>query len=285
MPRRLNVDGGSIAVDEVGDGPPLVLLHASCADRRMWRHQLAGLSDHLRVICYDRRGFGDSEDARDRFAHHADLIGLLDQLGIECASIAGSSDGGRVALDAVLANPERFNSLILVASGVSGHQWPTEMLDSYRQRVHETIGVDRLAKYRSGQVRQIDPVELATYSQAETEFLVAGPGRTRAHLPEDVWSLALEMDTSLNRRWWTQPPVVSESLDPPAIGRLGDVRLPTGVIIGMEDLPAIQALSEHLANSIPRATLTRLPHTGHLPPLERPSEVNDAVRSFVSASL
>jgi pimeloyl-ACP methyl ester carboxylesterase len=284
MPRRLTIDGCSLAVDEAGDGPPLLLLHAGCADRRMWRHQLAGLSDHLRVICYDRRGFGDSEDAQRRFAHHEDVIALLDLLGIDRASIAGSSDGGRVALDAVLAYPERFNTLTLVASGVSGHQWPTEMLESYRQRVHETIGVGRLAKYRSGQVRPIDPVELATYSDAETEFLVAGPRRTRSHLTEDVWSLALEMDTSLNRRWWTRPPAVSESLDPPAIGRLGEVQVPTRVVIGLEDLPAIQALSEHLATSIPRATLVRLPHTGHLPPLERPAEVSDAIRSLVSAS-
>jgi pimeloyl-ACP methyl ester carboxylesterase len=77
---------------------------------------------------------------------------------------------------------------------------------------------------------------------------------------------------------------VPESLDPPAIGRLREVQFPTRVIIGLEDLPAIQALSEYLATSIPRATLSRLPHTGHLPPLERPAEVSDAIRSLVSAS-
>jgi pimeloyl-ACP methyl ester carboxylesterase len=80
------------------------------------------------------------------------------------------------------------------------------------------------------------------------------------------------------------PLAVPESLDPPAIGRLREVQVPTRVIIGLEDLPAIQALSEYLASSIPRATLSRLPHTGHLPPLERPAEVSDAIRSLVSAS-
>jgi pimeloyl-ACP methyl ester carboxylesterase len=284
MPQRFDIDGCSVAVDEAGDGPPLMLLHASCADRRMWRRQLAGLSDRLRVICYDRRGFGDSADAQHSFAHHEDVIALLDVLGIERSSIAGCSDGGRVAIDAVLAHPERFDTLTLMASGLSGHQWPTEMFELYRQRVHETIGVGRLEKYRAGKVQAIDQTELATYSEAETEFLVAGPGRTRHQLPEDVWSLALEMDTSLNQRWWTRPPTVSESLDPPAIGRLGEVQVPTKVIIGSEDLPAIQALSEHLAASIHRATLIRLPNTGHLPPLERPSEVNAAIRSLVSAA-
>lgn len=283
MPHRLDIDGGSVSVDEAGDGPPLVLLHASCADRRMWHHQLAGLSDRSRVICYDRRGFGDSDDARTSFAHHDDLIALLDLLDIDRASIAGCSDGGRVALDAVLAHAERFTTLTLVSSGVSGHQWPTGMFESYRQRVHESIGLDRLAQYRAGNVRTIDPVELATYAEAETEFLVAGPRRTRADLPEDVWSLAVEMDTELNRRWWTHPPIPDESLDPPAIGRLGEVQIPTNIIIGLEDLPAIQALSEHLAISIPLATMTRLPHTGHLPPLERPSEVNTAIRSLMES--
>jgi pimeloyl-ACP methyl ester carboxylesterase len=248
----------------------------------MWHQQMAGLSDRLRVICYDRRGFGDSGDAREGFAHHEDVITLLDVLGIDRASIAGCSDGGRVALDAVLAHPERFDTLTLLAAGVSGYQWPDEMFESYRHRVHKTIGVDKLATYRAGHVRTIDPVELATYSEAETEFLVAGPRRTRAVLPEDVWSLALAMDTRLNRRWWTRPPTVPESLDPPALGRLDEVQVPTKVIIGSEDLPAIQALSEHLAVAIPRATILRLPDTGHLPPLEKPAEVNAAIRSLVS---
>jgi pimeloyl-ACP methyl ester carboxylesterase len=275
--RAVSTAGCTFAVDEAGSGHPLLLLHAGCADRRMWRHQLTGLSQRYRVICYDMRGFGESEDAARPFAHHTDLLALMDALGLEQAAVAGSSDGGRAALDAVLASPERFTSLALVAPGLSGHQWPAEMADAYQARVHSVLGSERLSQYRSGQVADIDEGELARYAEAEAEFLVAGPERSRADLPADVWELAVDMDRSMNRRWWRRPPQPSAVLDPPAADRLAELRLPTLVIIGLADVPAIRDLSERLGHDIAGARVVRLPDTGHLPPLERPVAVNTAL--------
>jgi pimeloyl-ACP methyl ester carboxylesterase len=91
--------------DEMGSGPAVVLVHAGCADRRMWVHQFKMLSVPYRVICYDWRGYGESGDAIGDFAHHEDLLALMDALGIAQAAIIGSSDGGRIALDAALSVP------------------------------------------------------------------------------------------------------------------------------------------------------------------------------------
>ncbi|MFI6795144.1 alpha/beta fold hydrolase [Streptosporangium canum] len=64
--------------DEAGSGPAVVLVHAGCADRRMWDHQFRTLSERYRMIRYDRRGYGESGDATGEFAHRpAGVAGRL----------------------------------------------------------------------------------------------------------------------------------------------------------------------------------------------------------------
>ncbi|MFJ2033543.1 alpha/beta fold hydrolase [Streptosporangium sp. NPDC087985] len=268
--------------DEAGSGPAVVLLHAGCADRRMWAHPFRVLSGRYRVIRYDWRGYGESGDATGEFAHHEDLLALLDALGVDQAVLVGSSDGGKIALDATLTAPERITALTLVAPGLSGHVWPPSMAARYRERVHDVIGIDRLRSYRAGEVETIDVAELEAYAAAETEFLVAGPGRTRDDLDPQVWELALTMDRLLNERSWTGPHGSARGLVPPAKGRLTEVEVPILVVTGLADVPEILEVSDLLAREIRKARRVDLPETGHLPPLERPEEFTAALTDFLA---
>jgi pimeloyl-ACP methyl ester carboxylesterase len=65
----IEVEGTLLAYDEIGAGPPLVLVHAAIADRRMWDPLLPLLADAFRIIRYDARGFGESPAADGTFAH------------------------------------------------------------------------------------------------------------------------------------------------------------------------------------------------------------------------
>ncbi len=87
------VDGAPLVYDDDGAGPVVLLLHAGIADRRMWTPVAAALAGRFRVVRYDLRGYGESAPPPKSFAHHEDVAGLLDHLGVERAALAGCSFG------------------------------------------------------------------------------------------------------------------------------------------------------------------------------------------------
>jgi pimeloyl-ACP methyl ester carboxylesterase len=95
--KLVQVDGYSIAYREAGQGAALVLLHGFLCDSRCWERQLAGLSDHFRVVAWDAPGEGSSFDPPEAFTtsdYARCLAGFLDALGIRRAHVVGLSWGG-----------------------------------------------------------------------------------------------------------------------------------------------------------------------------------------------
>ncbi|MER5625060.1 alpha/beta fold hydrolase [Streptosporangium sp. NPDC002544] len=276
-------DGVELAYDEAGSGPAVLFAHAGIADRRMWEHQFLALSARHRVIRYDWRGYGESGDAAGGFAHHEDLLAVLDALGVERAALVGCSMGGAYALDAALAAPGRVTALALVCSGLSGHAWPAEMLEQARVRVHSAVPADRLRRYRAGEAETVDAADVAAMAEAQVRWQVAGPDRGREDLAPAVWEAAVAMCRGVFERLWSGPPSAERQLDPPAKGRLGEIGVPTLVVNGLADVPQIQAVSGLLADGIAGARRLDLPRTGHLPPLERPTETTSALAEFLGA--
>jgi 3-oxoadipate enol-lactonase len=114
-----SVNGVSIAyTDSGGDGPAVVLSHGYLMDSSMFDPQVAGLTPEYRVITWDERGFGGTK-ATAPFSYWdsaADVLGLLDHLGIDQAVLGGMSQGGFLSLRAALLAPERVRGLILIDS-------------------------------------------------------------------------------------------------------------------------------------------------------------------------
>jgi len=117
-----------LCIDDVGPtaaaGPPLVCLHAGVTDRRLWAPQREALGASHRVVAYDRRGFGETRlplaGSREAFSQVGDLLRVLDALQLDRAVLIGCSQGGRIAIDAALAHPQRVRALVLVAAAVTG---------------------------------------------------------------------------------------------------------------------------------------------------------------------
>jgi 3-oxoadipate enol-lactonase len=104
--------------DSGGTGPVIVLSHGFLMDSSMFEPQLAALVPDYRVITWDERGFGGTP-ATAPFSYWdsaADLLALLDYLGIESAVLGGMSQGGFIALRAALKAPERVRALVLIDS-------------------------------------------------------------------------------------------------------------------------------------------------------------------------
>lgn len=120
---------GRLFVRSTGtSGPALVLLHGLAGASTQWRHQLAALGGHLRVFAPDLRGHGRSDPPADGAyaiaAHAADVVALVDELGLDRFALAGHSFGAWVALEVAATHPGRVFALALVDPGgdTSGEQ-------------------------------------------------------------------------------------------------------------------------------------------------------------------
>ena len=111
---RVPTQGTQLWVEAVGEGAPVVLLHAGIAHSRMWDSQVAELRSRFNVIRYDVRGFGRSYSPDMEYVDHHDLASVMNHFSISSASLGGASNGGRIAVDFALENPDRIRGLFLI---------------------------------------------------------------------------------------------------------------------------------------------------------------------------
>ncbi len=130
------VDAGGIKTNylEAGDGPPVVLVHGSgpgVTAYANWRLTMPGLAPAFRVLAPDMAGFGFSDKpggVADLAVWVGQIIGFLDALGIERASVVGNSFGGSIGIRLATDHPDRVDRLVLM--GATGISFPiTEGLD------------------------------------------------------------------------------------------------------------------------------------------------------------
>ena len=126
--RTVHVNGIDLQLTEQGDGPPVVLCHGFPELSHSWRYQLPALaSAGYRAIAPDMRGYGGSAhptDVADYDIEHltGDLVGLLDDLGVEQAVFVGHDWGAMVVWDMALLHPERVKAVVGIS--VPFIKWP-----------------------------------------------------------------------------------------------------------------------------------------------------------------
>ena len=254
--------GARIAYDVVGDGPAVVLVHGFGLDMRMWEPQLDALSTKFRVVRYDCRGFGASGpfDPAVAYAHHADLLALLDHLDVERAALVGLSFGGRVVLHTTLVAPARVRALALLDTVLDGVPWDPE----------SAAGLEKV-----GQAVTEGGVEAGrTAWMAHPLFAAA---RERPELTERLSAMVNEFP---GQHWLGQDPQLP--FDPPPIGRLGTVDVPTLVVAGERDVPGFREMADVLAAGIPGAAYQRVSGAGHMVNMEAAGVVNALLDDFLS---
>jgi pimeloyl-ACP methyl ester carboxylesterase len=115
----VDVNGTRLEYAEAGRGEPLILVHGSLEDLRIWRRQVEPFSARYRVIAYSRRYHhpnaapGAGDPAYTAALHAADLTGLIEALNLGPAHLVTSSFGGCVALQMAVRRSELVRSLVL----------------------------------------------------------------------------------------------------------------------------------------------------------------------------
>jgi 3-oxoadipate enol-lactonase len=262
----LAVDGGRIYFEVEGDGHPLLLIHGGLGSLRMWDGQVPAFAERYRVIRYDTRGFGRTETEDIEFADRADAAAVLDHVGADSAYVVGQSRGGSIALDLLLERPERVDALVSVAGGVGG----------YEPQLPEGAATPPWEEME----RRWEAKEWDALAELETEVWVDGwgqpPTRVDAGLRRTVhdWILTTYQDEKIEGK--------PQSLDSPAASRLGEVRVPTLVLIGEADEPGCVVAGRHLAASVADARVAGFPGVAHMIQLEQPERFNELVLDFLA---
>jgi pimeloyl-ACP methyl ester carboxylesterase len=246
--------------DEVGSGPPVVLLHAGVADRTMWDEHLQPLADAgFRAVALDLPGFGQAPLPQAEDAPWADVLRTLDELGIERAAFVGNSFGGAVALRAALIAPDRVWALVLCSAPPPG---------------------------------LVPSPELAAAWEAENAALDRGDIEGAVRAVVDAWTLPDASDglrervAAMQRRAFhlqAKDSTAVEAADPVEqhAGGLAQLDVPALVAVGERDKRDFLEGAEMLARTLPRGRHTVIEHAGHLAPLETPQAFRELVVGFL----
>lgn len=253
------------AFHEAGEGDPFVLVHGFTGSKLDFHDQLEWLEDLRRVIAYDQRGHGESSNLPPySFAGLvADLIGFLDQIGVQRCDLLGHSLGGIVAMRAVLEHPERFASLVLMDTAAEPMAITTENVREKMNTVVMEQGCGALLQMMRGQ-----PVNPAT--RRVIDYLGEAEHWRRVGVklaqmdPEAFVALGAELRSY-----------------PAFIDQLSAITCRTTVLVGEQDTPFIER-SNHIASAIPGARLVSIPIAGHNPHYENPDAWRDAVRAHLT---
>jgi 3-oxoadipate enol-lactonase len=252
-----------------GSGAPVVLLHEAIADCRMWDPQWSSFAERYRVLRCDFAGFGRTPIEKVPVSHARDVAALLDDLGIAGAGLVGAALGGRVALEVAVARPELVAALVLVDAGLPGFNWSAAVRE-----------------YGEAEDEAVARGDLDGATELNLRMWVDGPRRSAADVDPGVRAKVGEMQRhalELQAPYWES--LDEDMLVPEIAERLGEVKTPTLVVVGAEDVDDMHRLAELLARAIPNARLESIPGAAHIPSLEQPAAFDELVLGFLAEPL
>ena len=247
----LDRNGVRIYYEDQGHGPAVLLSHGYSATCRMWDGQIAALAPRYRIITWDMRGHGETDDPEDPAAYSEaltveDMAALLRHRGIERAIIAGLSLGGYMSLAFHLAHPEMVGALMLFDTGPGFRNGDTRR--AWNERVQQ-------------RARDLEARGLAALG--ESDEVRTSKHRSARGLAGAARGMLAQADDHI-------------------IGSLDKIAVPTLVLVGADDTHFLAA-ADYMARKIPGAVRVTIPGAGHASNLHQPALFNRAVEDFLSA--
>jgi pimeloyl-ACP methyl ester carboxylesterase len=253
--RSVQVFGRRICYYDIGQGPPLVLVHGAGGDADQWAFCYAGLAARRRVIALDLLGFGRSDKPLIDY-RIAGYVEVLDRfvaaLSIDRAAFLGHSLGGWIAAEFALQFPQKVHRLVL----------------------NDAAGIDE------GAVAL--PVDLNVSSRGHMRKVFEAMFHDRSIVSDGLVDLAYALHLERNDGYTIRS--VLETIAAPGEkldGRIGGISMPTLLLWGEQDAITPLPMAHAYLRKIPGARLHVIAQCGHLPPLEKSREFVDAVTQFL----
>ncbi|MFZ5817720.1 MAG: alpha/beta fold hydrolase [Bacillota bacterium] len=246
-----------LAYESAGTGPAIVLLHGFPLNRSIWTEQRECLSARYRVILPDLPGLGESAPLAETTiaGMAAEVLRLMDHLQVPQFALGGHSMGGYVALALQKLAPERVRGLALICTQ-AGDDTPEARAGRYATA--EKV----MAEGTEVLVGAMLPKLFATPDAGAAGEAVAALIRqsSREGVRECLHAMAKREDMRT---------------------RLPSISVPTLVLTGQEDRLIPPDRSEGMAAQMPHAVLVKVPNAGHMPMVEQPKEVNQALERWL----
>jgi pimeloyl-ACP methyl ester carboxylesterase len=260
--QRVNVGDAEIHYELTGEGNTIVFIHGWAQDLGIWDDQVAAFAPRYRVLRYDRRGYGKSTGHADPTADPDDLRILLDSLGIRSAVVLGLSGGSRTGLNFAVAFPDRVRALVLYGQGPpEGFQPmpPGPLPQAMFGVIARKYGLDSLHQF----VRSVlswEPPNRPGYRERLNQ----------------IWSRYEGRDL-LDPR----PP--SGRVPQARMDQIGEIRVPTLVIVGDHERPLFRMVADTLTRRIANARQVVITDGGHGAHFAQPEVFNAAVLEFLKS--
>jgi pimeloyl-ACP methyl ester carboxylesterase len=246
-------------VDHGGTGPAVVVLHSFLMDATMFAPQVQAFGADYRFIAIDQRGHGETPATGpfDYWDSARDVLGVLDELGIDRAAFVGVSQGGFVAMRIALLAAERVAALAVMGTSAAAE----------------------------------NPALVTTYRQLAANWLEMGPIDP---IVDMVATICLgDMDASdWKAKWRARPTDTVEVLinalvdRDDIVARLGEIDAPALVLHGSADLAYPLERARELAEGLPKAEAPIVVEGGaHFLSLTNPTEVNSHLGPFLRANV
>ena len=253
---RINNSVHHYVLSGAKDKPPLLFANSLGSDLHIWDDVADLLSEHYRIVCYDKRGHGLSDAPAPPYSLDdlaRDVVGVLDYLKIEQAAICGISVGGLIAQALALNHSERVRALVLCDTGArigSAESWE-QRIATVRAGGLPALEAPTMERWFSRDFRERNAADVRGYSNMLLRTTVDGYIGTCCALRDGDLRSAV--------------PRISQ---------------PTLVLCGALDIATPPELSQELARLIPAGKFSQIENSAHLPCIEQPKEVASRMMKF-----
>lgn len=254
---------------QIGEGPAVLFGHSYLWDHQMWQPQIKVLSQYFTCIVPDLWGHGLSDGLSESSYTLSELASdmqeLMQELGFDKYSMVGLSLGGMWAAELAIKHPQLIDKLILMDTYLGAE--PEETRLQYNQILDAIAAVQHIPE---ALISNVAPLFFSQNSMAQDSDFVASFKQSLRNYPsEKINTLVTLGRMTFNR---------ADRLE-----ALRDLRLPTTIIVGEEDIPRPVTEAEEMAALIPKAQLAIIQQAGHICNIEKPEIVSDLLLHILSA--
>ncbi len=260
---QAKVNGIRLYYEVHGQGEPLLMIQGLGHHADFWFLQVPEFSKHFQLVIFDNRDTGRSDKPDEPYSiagMAADVIGLLQELGLDRAHILGASMGGYVAQEIAMEHPERVKRLVLLCTHYGGPEY-LQLTGELWQEILDVAGLSPEEIYRKGIKYSTTPAFFAGQTEM-VEKLV------RMRLEHSQPAHAFQRQFSAASQFCSKD-------------RLSRIEAPTLVLAGREDRVVPPELVERLAGAIPNAKLQVIDGAAHLLFVEQSEKVNRLIVDFL----
>lgn len=256
--------GFKIHYVEEGRGPSVVFAHGFLFDHTMFAAQFEELPDRYRCLAWDMRGHGRSECPPGPWSMQdlvVDLIAFIEGTNAAPCHLVGFSIGGMIAVRLALQREDLVRSLVLIDSTADAEDpGVAEVYAGYRAQIEREDGIgDEIAEI------SIPIFFSQSYIDAQPEAIEIQKDREKT---APAVGAAEGLRALINR----------DSV----VDRLPEIRIPALAVHGELDAAVPVARAEQFVGGVAGSELVRVPHAGHVTPMEAPDVVNEALSGFLA---